>query len=183
MKRLSILAAGLLLAGVVHAQTAADNAKRCADANQGVKDSMAEAMKRMAPQQDPGSYVQNTYDIKGIMATDTTSGLSKLLSGNWQSMLNSLINKGVQGSVDRGSQTFSSRMNSLLGSYGASANTYAPVSNWGSALSTSVATPTYAQTQSFVPVQQPATAAVPAQQSVRQLLGPYARPGQTGTVK
>lgn len=149
-QRPQILAALALAfaAGAVQGQASA-NDYRCQELNQAVTESFNAALKARVPKEDPGTFVQNGYDIKGIMSTDTTSGLSKLLSGDWSGFMNALVTKGVQQAVQRGSQNFSGRVNGLLSSYGVSQTTFAGVTNWGSTLpgSGSLSTPTYVPPQ------------------------------------
>jgi hypothetical protein len=119
---LTVLAA---MAGGAMAQNASQtNAQRCQQLSQEVNAEFQRAVQARVPKEDPGTFNENGYNIKAIMAQDPTSALGKLTSLNFGSILQSLVNTGVQRTLQRGQQNFSSKMNGVLSSFGISGSTF-----------------------------------------------------------
>lgn len=149
MKRnYAISAAVLLMASTgAMAQSAASraNEQRCQNLQQEVQQSYQQAVQARLPKQDPGSYTQDAYDVKGIMSTDVTPGFGKLAGLDFGSIINSLVNRGMSQSQQRGQQTFASRMNGVLSSLGAGSANFQGVTTAATA-PLSVATPGFVST-------------------------------------
>lgn len=110
-----------LAAGGASAQSAStDNAARCQQLSQDVQASFQTAVKARVPTTDPSSYNQNNYDIKGIMSQDVSSGFSKLMNLDFGSIINSVVNKGLQAATQRATSGFSNNINGILSNYGVS---------------------------------------------------------------
>jgi hypothetical protein len=118
LKRTQILFAIAIFSFGAGAVWADENEDRCNELNQGIKQQLQASVQARVPQEDPSTYVQNGYDVKGLMMQDTSSGLSKLMGLNFTGILQSLVNGAMQQTMARGQQNFSSNMNSVLGSFG-----------------------------------------------------------------
>jgi type IV secretory pathway VirB6-like protein len=124
--KLVTIAATFLLSGAAHAGAPTGDA--CADLSAGVNQTMQDRLRASAPKQDPSSFNQDGYDIKGILSQDVTAGFSKLLSLDFSSLATSLLNKGLQQAAQTGSQQFSNKVNGVLNQYGAQSVNIAGVS-------------------------------------------------------
>lgn len=119
------------------------NAARCQDLQKEIQSEFQKSVESRLPRIDPGTYNQKAADIRGILSQDVTSGLSKLLSLDFSSLLKSLIDKGLDKASQTASQTFQSRMNDVLQRYGIKGGSYeqlgpfsgAPVGSLGSGVS------------------------------------------------
>lgn len=120
--RLTFAALALALAdgGAFAQSTSTDNAARCQQLSQEVQASFQTAVQARVPKTDPSSYNQNNYDIKGIMSQDVSSGFSKLMNLDFGSIINSVVNKGLQAATQKATAGFNSNINGILSNYGVS---------------------------------------------------------------
>lgn len=140
---LAVLAA--MATGALAQNASQANAQRCQQLSQEVNTEFQRAVQARVPKEDPGTFNENGYSVKAIMAQDPTSALGKLASLNFGSILQSLVNTGVQRTLQRGQQNFSTKMNGVLNSFGVASSTFntalstASVTTPGIAAATSVA--------------------------------------------
>ncbi|MCZ8255022.1 MAG: hypothetical protein O9327_05080 [Polaromonas sp.] len=106
-------------ASLAHADAAQDraNQERCAAMNASVQRTFNDAVQKRIPKQDPGSFVQDGYDIKGLMKQDVSSGLSKLMNLNFNSIIDSLVNRAMESVNRRAQSSFNSGVNKILQDY------------------------------------------------------------------
>lgn len=102
--------------GAAHADAAQEraNQERCTAMNASVQRTFTEAVHKRVPKQDPGSFVQDGYDVKGIMKQDVASGLSKLMNLNFGNIIDSLVNRAMDSVSRRAQSAFSSGVNQIL---------------------------------------------------------------------
>ncbi|MFK4705797.1 hypothetical protein ABIC83_002636 [Roseateles asaccharophilus] len=118
MRIKSILAITLLAtSGVAFAQAKAGE-QRCQTLAKDVQDTYQKAVLARVPKTDPGSAVQESQDVKGILSTDAAGGLSKLMNLDFSGIMNKLIDKGVNAAMAKGTNTFNNKMNGILGDAG-----------------------------------------------------------------
>lgn len=140
-------AAVMALSTGAYAQSAASraNEQRCQNLQQEVQQSYQQAVQARLPKQDPGSYTQDAYDVKGIMSTDVTPGFGKMMGLDFGNIINSLVGRGMTAAQQRGQQTFASRMNGVLSSVGAGSANFQGITTTASAPVT-VSTPNFVNT-------------------------------------
>ncbi len=111
----SILAvAAALAAGAAAAQSTAANQQRCQQLSTEVQQQFQAAVQARVPKQDPTSFNQEGYDIKGIMSQDVTAGLGKLMSLDFSGIIDKIVQKGMEKAMSKATSTFSSKMNGVL---------------------------------------------------------------------
>lgn len=149
LKHIHVIASAALAAcsasALAQSTASRANEQRCQTLQQEVQQSYQQAVQARLPKQDPGSYTQDAYDVKGIMSTDVTPGFGKLLQLDFSGVINSLVNQGMTKAQQRGQQTFASRMNGVLGSLGAGTANFQGVTTTASA-PLSMATPSFVNT-------------------------------------
>ena len=115
----SILAVALVLvAGAASAQSAEANQQRCQQLTADVQQQFQASIQARVPKQDPTSFNQEGYDIRGIMAQDVTAGLGKLLSGDFSGILDKVVQKGMDRALSKATSNFSNKINGVLQSAG-----------------------------------------------------------------
>lgn len=125
LARIATLVALAASASLAAAQDAAQaNAQRCQNLQAGVNEAMQDRLRRSVPKQDPSSFNQDGYDIKGIMSQDVTSGFGKLASLNFASLTKKLVDSGLQQAANRGASAFNNRMQGVLQEYGVKGVTF-----------------------------------------------------------
>jgi hypothetical protein len=111
----SILAGAMVLAaGAAAAQSTAANQQRCQQLSTEVQQQFQAAVQARVPKQDPTTFNQEGYDIKGIMSQDVTSGLGKLMSLDFSGIIDKIVQKGMDKALSKATSTFSSKMNGVL---------------------------------------------------------------------
>lgn len=118
--RLALIA--LIFAGTCGAASAQSNtnAQRCQELGNDVQASFQKALQARMPQTDPTSFNQETFDVKGILSQDVSSGFGKLLSMNFSGLIDSIVKKGLSAATQKANSTFTQRMNGILNSVGVS---------------------------------------------------------------
>ena len=182
--RFTFVALALAAGGAFAQSTAIDNANRCQQLSQDVQASFQTAVQARVPKTDPSSYNQNAYDIKGIMSQDVSAGLSKLMNLDFGSIINSVVNKGLQAATQKATSSFSGNINNILSNYGVSGvnfqgittsgvqGTFSPTLNGGTAANGLVNT--FAPNLGSNTSTQVKTTAGGV---INQVLSPYGRPG------
>lgn len=118
LKHIASFLALAAAAGAASADPASDNAARCQALSTSVQASFSTAVQARVPKQDPASFNQDTYDIKGIMSQDVTAGFAKLMNLDFSSIIQNLVNKGITSAMQKGTATFNNKMNSMLNEVG-----------------------------------------------------------------
>ena len=70
------------------------------------------------PKTDPSTFNQQGYDIKGIMSIDITAGFKKLMSMDFSSLADSILQKGLEQASKAGAKHFNNQINGVLSKYG-----------------------------------------------------------------
>jgi hypothetical protein len=134
---------------------------------QKVNQAMQDRLRASAPTEAPSTYVQNNYDIKGILAQDVSSGFTKLF--NFSGISNSILDYGISTVSKNASSTFNTQINGVLGKYGAGA---VQMPSYSGSIATSTVS---ASTMSTVDTSTATPGIAPATQSSGFILGPYER--------
>lgn len=99
-----------------HADAAQEraNQERCNAMNASVQRTFTEAIHKRLPKQDPGSFIQDGWDIKGLLRQNVSGGLSKLMNLNFGNIIDSLVSRAMESVNRRAQAAFSSAVNQVL---------------------------------------------------------------------
>lgn len=86
----------------------------CDRVNQSIRSAQQNTMDAYRPRSDPGSYVQQNFDIRGILSQDVTKGFSFLSGLDFGGLAMSIINRSLNSIVSNGVTYFTSKVNQTL---------------------------------------------------------------------
>lgn len=120
-----------IASSMANAQSAATatNAKRCQDFSASVQSTYQASLEKRIPKTDPGSAVQESQDIKGLMSTDAAGGFPKLGSINFSGILDKIVNKAMASAAVKGTETFNKKVNGILKDAGVNGINYQGVNS------------------------------------------------------
>jgi hypothetical protein len=135
--------------GAFAAQAQDANTTRCQTLATNVQATLSNRVAAAAPSQDPSAFNQNNYDINGILSQDVTAGFSKLMSLDFSSIMNSLLQAGLQSVMKKATASFNAGINATLNKYGAQSISMGGA-NFGISVNTSGVTNALANTATNV---------------------------------
>lgn len=114
----------IAFSGGAFAQSAASkaNEQRCQTLSQEVQGSFQQAVLARVPKQDPGSFNQEAFDIKGLLSQDVGASFAKLMNMDFSSVIDKIVNKAMSSAMQKGTQTFNNKINGVLQQYGIQGN-------------------------------------------------------------
>lgn len=120
IRALSIAAAIVVVAGSASAQSTAANQQRCQQLSAEIQKSFQNAVQARVPKQDPSSFNQESFDIKGILSQDVASGLGKLMNLDFSGIIDKVVQKGIDKATQKATSTFNNKINGVLQNAGVS---------------------------------------------------------------
>jgi hypothetical protein len=147
------------------------NAQRCQTLGQEVQAAFQASVQARVPKTDPTTFVQEGYDVKGIMSEDVTSGMSKLLSLDFRSIINNVVNRGLDRATQRATANFSQRLNGVLNGIGVQS-----VSFQATTAGVNINAPTFTNVVQGAANTAANGATSAVESRVNRAVGPYGRP-------